>query len=168
MAKEDKKKKAESKVVLERTYIVPLRKAILLAPKYIKAKKAVNALKRFIAKNMKSDDVKLGGYLNLEIWKHGMKNPPTKIKVVAKKYDDGSVFVEKEGAPVDKPVEEKTPKKKEEKKEKAPETKQEAAKEIQKEEIKEMQQENPKLHHPQKEPTVSKYMMPEPSAPKAR
>ena len=50
---------AEEKT-LERTYNVPLRKEFLKVPKYKRAKKAVKALKQFLAKHMKSDNVKIG------------------------------------------------------------------------------------------------------------
>ena len=60
-------------MALERNYIVPLRKEFMKAPRYKRAKKAVNALKEFLKKHMKSDNVKLGKNLNLEIWKNGIK-----------------------------------------------------------------------------------------------
>ncbi len=81
-------------MVLERTYIVPLRKEFMKAPKYKRAKKAVSALKEFLKKHMKSDNVKLGKNLNLEIWKRGIKNPPHHVKINAIKDDDGIVKAE--------------------------------------------------------------------------
>ena len=49
-----------------RTYTVPLRKEWLKVPKYKRAKKAVTALKQFLVKHMKSENVKLGKYVNQE------------------------------------------------------------------------------------------------------
>ena len=46
--------------ILERTYNVPLRKEFLKVPKYKRAKKAVTALKQFLVKHMKSDNIKIG------------------------------------------------------------------------------------------------------------
>ena len=102
---------------LERTYNVPLRKEYRKAPKYKRAKKAVKALREFIAKHMKAalDNVKIGKYANLEIWKKGIKNPPHHIKVLAVKEEE-KVNVELVGAPVVKKPEVKG-KKTEEKKE---------------------------------------------------
>ncbi len=115
------KKEEKSKVVLEREYIIPLRKEFQKAPKYKRAKKTIKALKEFLAKHMKSDNIKIGKYLNLKVWEHGIKNPPHKLKVKTEKYDDGLVKAELFGAPVEKPKEEKKkPIKKEGKKEVTP------------------------------------------------
>lgn len=110
MAEEEKKKKKEKeekKVVLERAYVVPLRKEWLKAPRWRRAKKAVKALQEFAVKHMKADSVKLGKYVNLEIWKHGIQNPPHKVKVNCSKDDKGTVTVELVGAPVEKKEEKK-------------------------------------------------------------
>lgn len=164
MAKEKKKAEKEKKIVLERVYNVPLRKEFLKVPKYKRSKKAITALKQFLVRHMKSDKIKIGKYSNLKIWENGIKNPPHHIKVVVKKDEEGNVFAELEGAPVEKPAEpvkkKEAPKKKgeeiidtefkklEEKTEKVKEEKAEKGKEIQKEEIKELQKENPKQHAP--------------------
>ena len=104
------KKEEEAKIVLERTYNVPLRRRWVNVPEYKRAKKAVTTLREFLIKHMKSDNVKLGKYVNELLWKHGMRNPPHHVKVIAKKDDKGVVFAELEGAPVEK---EEEPKKKE-------------------------------------------------------
>ncbi len=80
--------------MLEREYNVPLRKEFLKAPKYKRANRAVRAVKDFVAKHMKSNDVSVGKFLNLEIWKNGMRNPPGKVSVKAVKDDSGKVTVE--------------------------------------------------------------------------
>ncbi len=81
-------------MALERTYTIPLRKEWLKAPKYKRAKKTIAALKAFLKRHMKSDNVKLGTHLNLEIWKHGMKNPPGKVRVNVVKDDKNVVTAE--------------------------------------------------------------------------
>jgi large subunit ribosomal protein L31e len=86
-------------MALERTYTIPLRKGWLKAARYRRAKKAVNTVKEFLVRHMKSDDVRLGTHLNLEIWKHGMKNPPSRVKVNVSKDDKGVVRAELFGAP---------------------------------------------------------------------
>ncbi|MBC8500158.1 MAG: 60S ribosomal protein L31 [Nanoarchaeota archaeon] len=91
------KKKPEKKVTLERAYNVPLRKGWLKAPRYKRSKKAVKTLREFLQRHMKSDNIKLGMYVNEHIWKHGIKNPPHHVKVKAVKYDDGTVKAELEG-----------------------------------------------------------------------
>jgi large subunit ribosomal protein L31e len=94
-----KKKIKEAKLVLEREYTVPLRKGFLKVPLYKRGKKAVKTLKEFIAQHMKIYDrdlnkVKIDVTLNNVIRDRGMKRPPAKIKVKAKKFDDGIVKVE--------------------------------------------------------------------------
>jgi len=79
---------------IERVYIIPLRRAFLNVPKYKRAKKAASAVRIFIAKHMKSEEVKIGRYLNEKLWEHGIKNPPHHVKVIAKKDDKGKVTVE--------------------------------------------------------------------------
>lgn len=133
------KKEEKSKVVLEREYIIPLRKEFQKAPKYKRAKKTIKALKEFLAKHMKSDNIKIGKYLNLKIWEHGIKNPPHKVKVKVEKFDDGLVKAELTDAPVEKPKEEKKkPVKKEEKKEVTP--KKEEKKQEEPEQVKETEE----------------------------
>jgi len=78
----------------EREYNVPLRREWLKAPKYKRAKKAVSALRAFIIKHMKADSVHIGPFLNEDIWKHGMRNPPHLVKVKTKKNDEGVAVVE--------------------------------------------------------------------------
>ncbi len=101
---------------LERTYTIPLRKEWLKAPRYRRAKRTVAAVREFLTRHMKPTELKLGRYLNLEIWKHGMRNPPPRIRVTAKKDDKGVVTAELLGAPVEKPSEKKEEKKVEVKK----------------------------------------------------
>ncbi|HLC95794.1 MAG TPA: 50S ribosomal protein L31e [Candidatus Nanoarchaeia archaeon] len=170
-------KKQEDKK-LERTYNVPLRKEFNKAPRWNRTPKAVRALRSFIAKHMKSEDVRIGKFANWELWKHGIKNPPHHIKVTAIRDQEGTVFVELAGAPAihtDEPQKKRFSKKKlkeEKAAKKAPkikketgleaeieehkEEKQEIAKEIQKEEIKELKDAKPKTHHPPKDPTIAK------------
>ncbi len=94
-----KTKKTEPKIVLERRYIVPLRHGWLKVPMYKRATKATKTLKEFLVQHMKVYDrdlrkIKIDNYLNNEIRFRGMKKPPAKIEVLAKKFDDGIVRVE--------------------------------------------------------------------------
>ena len=87
------------KIILEREYIVPLRKKFSNTPQYKRTPKAIKALKQFIAKHMKVEDrdlrkVKIDGLVNHEMWFHGIKRPLNKIKVKAKKFESGIVSVE--------------------------------------------------------------------------
>jgi|SRR3989344_4577420 len=79
---------------IERTYTIPIRREWLKAPKYKRAKRAVSAMRTFLVRHMKSEDIRLGTSINLELWKHGMKCPPGKIKVNVTKDDKGVVRAE--------------------------------------------------------------------------
>lgn len=179
------KKEEKSKPVLERVYTIPLRRETLKVPFYKKANKAAKAVREFISKHMKSDDLVIGKYLNMGIWSHGMKNPPHHVKVNAVKDDKGKVFVELVDAPKEKEkVEEKKSVKKEEKTikeaefkekpeeklekevEEIKEEKAEEAKKIEKEEIKELSKEHPKQHKP-KMPAKPRMQEARPTAPRS-
>ncbi|MFH1710920.1 MAG: 50S ribosomal protein L31e [Nanoarchaeota archaeon] len=89
----------EDKVVLEREYIVPLRRKCSRTPRYKRTPRAIKILKEFLAKHMKVDDrdtrkIKIDNYLNLEMWSKGIRKPLIKVKVKAKKFESGIVRVE--------------------------------------------------------------------------
>ena len=121
-----KKKEAKSESKLERQYNVPLRKEWRKAPLYRRSKKAVSALRQFLAKHMKVDikNVKLGPYLNDKIWARGIRFPPHHVKVNVKKDDKDIVTAELVDAPVAKVDKKET--KKEVKKEAPKEEKKDA------------------------------------------
>ncbi len=98
---------------MERIYNIPLRKEFQKAPRYKKSSKSIRAIKEFIAKHMKTDEVIIGKYLNQEIWKNGPKNPPSKVSVKAVK-EENKVKVELVGAP-EEPIKEEPEKTKKEK-----------------------------------------------------
>jgi len=88
----------QNKIVLEREYIVPLRRGWQKVPEWKRANKAVKTLKEFIVKHMKVYDrdlrkARVDVLLNNEIRFRGVKKPPASIKVKAIKYDDGYVDV---------------------------------------------------------------------------
>jgi large subunit ribosomal protein L31e len=100
---------------LERTYNVPLRKEFQKTPKYRRSKRAVAALRAFIAKHMKSEDVRIGKHLNELVWENGIQNPPHHVKVQVTKDDKGVVRAELFGVKYDEPTKEERTKAAEEK-----------------------------------------------------
>lgn len=83
----------EKAKTIVREYVIPLRREWLKMPEYRRAGRAAKAIKKFIARHMKvperdTDKVKIDIYLNHEIWARGVRNPPSKIKVRATKYED--------------------------------------------------------------------------------
>lgn len=105
---------------LERTYNIPLRKEWLKVPFYKRAKKATTAVREFLQKHMKTEEINISQGINKEIWKHGIKNPPHHVKVnVVKENNKASARLvdEKELKEQKKEVKEKTAEVKEQKKE---------------------------------------------------
>jgi|GEM_PF-583963 len=91
---------AEKKITtpaLERTYTIPLRAAFRHAPRVRKTNRAVKAVQAFLAKHMKSEDVKLGQHLNEFLWAKGIRNPPPRVTVTAVKDAEGVVRTELAG-----------------------------------------------------------------------
>ena len=86
--------KTQDAKTLERVYNVPLRKEYRKGPRWKRTKKAVRALREFLTKHMRSENVKLGKELNEELWKHGIRNPPHHVKVTATKDEKGVVKAE--------------------------------------------------------------------------
>jgi len=105
-------------MAIERAYNVPLRREFLRAPRYKRAKTAINALKRFLQKHMKSEDVYIGKRLNEKIWERGIKNPPHHVNITVVKEDDGKVYAELAGFKYEKPLTEEELKKLEKEKKK--------------------------------------------------
>jgi len=89
---------------MERTYTVPLRSGWLKAPKYRRAKKAINTLREFLVRHMKSEDVRILPDLNRAVWTNGIKRPPPRIKITAVKDDKGVVKAQLFGKPMPEEV----------------------------------------------------------------
>ena len=104
-AKPKRKKKEEEEIVEERTYTIPLGRALVRPPNK-RASRAMQLIKIFITKHMKlemkvSEEEEeeelprliISQELNQRIWNRGIEKPPRKIKVRAAKDKDGNVTV---------------------------------------------------------------------------
>jgi large subunit ribosomal protein L31e len=100
-----KKKKEEEEIVEERTYTIPLSRALVRPPKK-RAPRAMQLLKIFITKHMKLEmkvseeeeeeelpQLIISKEVNEKIWEKGIEKPPRKIRVRAAKDKDGNVTV---------------------------------------------------------------------------
>jgi large subunit ribosomal protein L31e len=85
---------------IERTYTIPLRRETQKTSIKKKAKKAVTAVKEFIARHMKVEEVGIGPELNEQIWQNGIENPPHKV-VVMVKAEDNKAYVNLIGKSLD-------------------------------------------------------------------
>jgi len=100
-----KKKKEEEEIVEERTYTIPLSRALVRPPKK-RAPRAMQLLKIFVTKHMKLEmkvseeeeeeelpQLIISQEVNQKIWDRGIEKPPRKIRVRAAKDKDGNVTV---------------------------------------------------------------------------
>src|SRR5438094_3617413 len=102
-----------SEEVLERIYTINLGK-VLLSPNNQRAKRAINMIREFASRHMKSENVKIEEDVSHLVWERGIRHPPRKISVKLTKDDDGNILVSKYQE--ETKVEEKPKEKKEEKK----------------------------------------------------
>jgi large subunit ribosomal protein L31e len=77
----------------EHIYIIPLRDT-RRAPRWKRSNTAIKDIRKYLAKHMKSEDVKLDKSINEKVWERGSTKPPTKIRIRAMKMEDGQVQAE--------------------------------------------------------------------------
>lgn len=77
----------------EQIYIIPLR-AVQHTPRWERGKRAMKAIRDFLARHMKSEDIKLDQNINEAVWERGSHKPPSRIRVRAMKFEDGQVQAE--------------------------------------------------------------------------
>ncbi len=77
----------------EHVYIIPLREARRM-PRWKRSNGAIKDIRKYLAKHMKSEDVKLDQGINEKVWARGSTKPPSKIRVRAMKMEDGQVQAE--------------------------------------------------------------------------
>ncbi|MCW4045756.1 MAG: 50S ribosomal protein L31e [Candidatus Bathyarchaeota archaeon] len=91
-------------MVEERTYTIPLGKALIRPPKK-RAPRAMHMIREFITKHMKLNmpaeeeeekelpKLVISKEVNEKVWSEGIEKPPRKIRVRAAKDKDGNVTV---------------------------------------------------------------------------
>ncbi len=101
--KPKKKKKDEEEIVEEKTYTIPLAKALIMPPRK-RSPRAMHMLRAYIVKHMKiptraeeEDEepptLTITNEVNEFVWGKGIEKPPRKIRVRATKDSDGNVTV---------------------------------------------------------------------------
>ncbi len=102
-AAKPKKKKEEEEVVEEKTYTIPLGKALIMPPRK-RAPRAMHMIRAYVVKHMKipsraeeEDEepptMTITKEVNERIWARGIEKPPRKIRVRATKDKEGNVTV---------------------------------------------------------------------------
>lgn len=83
-----------SQETIERVYTINLGK-VLLSPNNQRAKRAINMIREFATRHMKSENVKIEEDVSHLVWSRGIRHPPRKIRVKITKDDDGTVLISK-------------------------------------------------------------------------
>ena len=78
----------------ERVYTINLGK-VLLSPDNQRAKRAINMIKEFTRRHMKTEEVKIEEDVSHMIWSRGIKHPPRKIRIRMTRTDEGYVLISK-------------------------------------------------------------------------
>src|SRR5574342_825369 len=120
-----------SQETIERVYTINLGK-VLLSPNNQRAKRAINMIREFAVRHMKSENVKIEEDVSHLVWARGIRHPPRKIRVKLTKDDDGAVLISKyqEEKPKKEEVEKKPKSQKTEKAEEKSEAKAEKPEEL--------------------------------------
>jgi len=98
-----KKKKEEEEVVEEKTYTIPLGKALIMPPRR-RSPRSMRMIRAYIMKHMKipsraqeEDELpptlRITNEVNEYIWSRGIEKPPRKVRVRATKDKEGNVTV---------------------------------------------------------------------------
>jgi len=138
----------------EKIFTIPLRDAFDTERTH-RAKKAVDIVRHFLTRHMKSEDVKIGNSINKDIWARGIQRPPRRIRIHAVKENE-IIYAELLGVDIKTPTKEEVEKKAEKKKQKEEKIKEER-KERKKMTIKEeLEEESGKTPAPVEEMKVEK------------
>ncbi|MDD1679904.1 MAG: 50S ribosomal protein L31e [Methanomicrobiales archaeon] len=77
----------------EQIYVVPLR-VVGSVPRWKRGNRAIKEIRKYLARHMKSEDIKLDQSINEMVWSRGIEKPPSKIRIRAMKFEDGQVQAE--------------------------------------------------------------------------
>lgn len=78
--KQELEQKEKPVFTLERDYVVPFRHAYWLG-RTNRTKRAVNFLRKFVKKHLKTDDVVIDGKVNQFMWSRSIEKPPRRIAI---------------------------------------------------------------------------------------
>lgn len=77
---------------LERIYTIPLR-AVKASPRNHRADRAIRYIRAYLTRHMDSEEIWIDASVNEHLWAHGMYAVPSRIRVRARRFDDGVVEV---------------------------------------------------------------------------
>jgi len=107
----------------EKIFTIPLREAFE-TQRTNRAKKASKIVQKFLLKNMKAENVRIGKSINENLWKRGIQKIPRRIRIHAIK-ENNIVYAELMGIDIKTPSKEELKEKEKKKKEKEKKIKEE-------------------------------------------
>lgn len=81
-------------MVEEKILTINLRKKILKVARWRRGKVYSKLLRELLKRRLKTEKIKIDKQLNEKIWKRGIENPPSKLRIKIVKQDDGSIRIE--------------------------------------------------------------------------
>lgn len=85
---------------LERVHTINLGKVLLSQPQH-RAVRALNMIREFARRHMKTQDVKIDEDLARQVWSRGARSPPRRIRVRMNRTDMGHILVSRYDGPVE-------------------------------------------------------------------
>ena len=82
----------EEKVLLEREYIIPL-KRVYFRQRTQRAARAIRLIKEFVQRHVKVENVVIDEKLNMYIWSRGIEKPPRRVRVKVIKTEEDTAKV---------------------------------------------------------------------------
>jgi large subunit ribosomal protein L31e len=79
-------------IVAEKMFTINLGRVWVAKPKK-RAPRAINTIKEYMKRHMKSDDIVITNEVNEQIWSRGIEKPPRRVKVRAVKDNENRVIV---------------------------------------------------------------------------
>ena len=87
---------------LERVYTINLGKVLLSQPQH-RAVRALNMIREFARRHMKTQSIKIDEDLARQVWSRGARSPPRKIRVRMNRTDLGDILVTRYDGPMEGP-----------------------------------------------------------------
>lgn len=85
---------------LERVHTINLGKVLLSQPQH-RSVRALNMIREFARRHMKTQDVKIDEDLARQVWSRGARSPPRRIRVRMNRTDMGHILVSKYDGPIE-------------------------------------------------------------------
>jgi large subunit ribosomal protein L31e len=91
------KKQDAPATIDEKVFTIPLRGAWLPSTRVARANRAVRAVKGYVSKHMRSENVRISQKLNEALWSSGAKKPPSRLRVKVTMDTSGLVLARMPG-----------------------------------------------------------------------